>query len=164
MLEREDVPGGRAGRLTRDGFTFDTGPTVLTMPELIDRPLRAAGSSLEERLELTVLDPAYRGFFADGSTLDVRHGHEAMREEIRRECGEDDAGAFDEFVPWLERLALRRPPGGAFVPAGADRLGGLGLDQLLKHDPDGLAHEIDAVTGTKCVHQVGHGRLGKGHR
>ncbi|MGO0575767.1 phytoene desaturase family protein [Ornithinimicrobium panacihumi] len=110
VLEREDVPGGRAGRLARDGFTFDTGPTVLTMPELIDRPLRAAGFSLEERLELTVLDPAYRGFFADGSTLDVRHGHEAMREEIRRECGEDDAGAFDEFVPWLERLYQAEMP------------------------------------------------------
>ena len=104
VVEREDVPGGRAGRLERDGFTFDTGPTVLTMPELIDRPLRAAGSSLEERLDLRLLDPAYRGFFADGTTLDVRHGQEAMRAEIARECGEADARAFEEFVPWLRRL------------------------------------------------------------
>lgn len=119
VLEREDVPGGRAGRLTQDGFTFDTGPTVLTMPDLIDRPLRAAGSSLAERLELLLLDPAYRGFFADGSTLDVRHGHEAMRAEIHRECGSLDAAAFDEFVPWLRRLYLAEMP--HFIDRNFDR-------------------------------------------
>ena len=35
VLEREAVPGGRAGRLSLDGYEFDTGPTVLTMPDLI---------------------------------------------------------------------------------------------------------------------------------
>ncbi|OLT17866.1 phytoene dehydrogenase [Serinicoccus sp. CUA-874] len=119
VVEREDVPGGRAGRLTQDGFTFDTGPTVLTMPDLIDRPLRAAGSSLAERLELRLLDPAYRGFFADGSTLDVRHGHAGMREEIHRECGSVDAAAFDEFVGWLRRLYLAEMP--HFIDRNFDR-------------------------------------------
>ncbi|GAA0200209.1 phytoene desaturase family protein [Cytobacillus oceanisediminis] len=119
VLEREDVPGGRAGRLTREGFTFDTGPTVLTMPDLIDRPLRAAGSSLAERLELSLLDPAYRAFFADGSTLEVRHGHEAMRAEIHRECGSVDAAAFDEFVVWLRKLYLTEMP--HFIDRNFDR-------------------------------------------
>ena len=36
------MPGGRAGVLHRDGFTFDTGPTVLTMPDLITDAIRAA--------------------------------------------------------------------------------------------------------------------------
>ena len=35
LLEREDVPGGRAGLLVDGGYSFDTGPTVLTMPDLI---------------------------------------------------------------------------------------------------------------------------------
>jgi phytoene desaturase len=110
VLEREDVPGGRAGRLERGGFTFDTGPTVLTMPDLIDRPLRAAGSSLAERLDLQLLDPAYHAFFADGSELTVRHGHEAMRAEIERECGSADAAAFDDFVVWLRKLYQAEMP------------------------------------------------------
>ena len=42
VVEREEVPGGRAGVLHRDGFTFDTGPTVLTMPDLIADAVRAA--------------------------------------------------------------------------------------------------------------------------
>jgi phytoene desaturase len=119
VLEREDVPGGRAGILRRDGFTFDTGPTVLTMPDLIDRPLRAAGSSLAERLELTLLDPAYRAFYADGSSLEVKHGHEAMRAEIHRECGSVDAAAFDEFVVWLRKLYLTEMP--HFIDRNFDR-------------------------------------------
>lgn len=119
VVEREAVPGGRAGRLTQDGFTFDTGPTVLTMPDLIDRPLRAAGSSVAERLDLQLLDPAYRGFFADGSQLEVRHGHEAMRAEIHRECGSVDAAAFDEFVAWLRKLYLAEMP--HFIDRNFDR-------------------------------------------
>lgn len=119
VVEREAVPGGRAGRLTQDGFTFDTGPTVLTMPDLIDRPLRAAGSSVAERLDLQLLDPAYRGFFADGSQLEVRHGHEAMRAEIHRECGSVDAAAFDEFVAWLRKLYIAEMP--HFIDRNFDR-------------------------------------------
>ena len=40
VLEREAVPGGRAGMVRDAGFTFDTGPTVLTMPDLIQDALR----------------------------------------------------------------------------------------------------------------------------
>ena len=71
ILERERIPGGRAGRLSVDGFEFDTGPTVLTAPELIAEPLAAVGERLEDWLPLTRLDPAYRAFFPDGSRLDV---------------------------------------------------------------------------------------------
>ena len=42
VVERNDVPGGRAGVLRRDGFTFDTGPTVFTMPNLLTDAIRAA--------------------------------------------------------------------------------------------------------------------------
>ena len=110
VLEREAIPGGRAGRLIRDGFAFDTGPTVLTMPDLIADPLRAVGAELTDLLPLKRLDPAYRARFADGSTIDVRHGHEAMRDEIARTCGSLDAAAFDDFVDWLRKLYLVELP------------------------------------------------------
>jgi phytoene desaturase len=44
VVEREQLPGGRAGILHRDGFTFDTGPTVLTKPDLITDAIRGATS------------------------------------------------------------------------------------------------------------------------
>lgn len=110
VIEREQIPGGRNGVIEQDGFTFDSGPTVLTMVDLIDRVLRAVGSSVREELDLVLLDPAYRAVYADGSVLHVRHGHEAMRAEIARECGSVDAAAFDEFVSWLRRLYIAEMP------------------------------------------------------
>lgn len=43
VLERESFPGGRNGVQRADGFRFDTGPTVLTMPALLEHPLRRIG-------------------------------------------------------------------------------------------------------------------------
>jgi len=74
VVERAEVPGGRAGVLVRDGFTFDTGPTVLTMRDLVADALRAVDADLDELLPMQRLDPAYRAQFADGSTIRVRYG------------------------------------------------------------------------------------------
>ena len=104
LLERDLVPGGRNGLLERDGFRFDTGPVVFTMKNLLDDAFRAAGTRTEDHVRLLLLDPAYHGFFADGSTLTVRPGHEAMRAQILDECGPREAAAFDDFVGWLRRL------------------------------------------------------------
>lgn len=104
IVDKQPHPGGRGSRLEQDGFTFDTGPTVLTMIDLIDEALARIGTGVHEELELTLLDPAYRARFADGSTIFVRHGHEAMRSEIAETCGRKDASAFDDFVVWLRQL------------------------------------------------------------
>ena len=110
VVEREDLPGGRSGLLRRDGFTFDTGPTVLTMPDLIADALRAVDSDLSALGPLKRLDPAYRARYADGSTIMVRNGREAMRQEIAETCGSLDAAAFEDFVDWLRQLYLVEMP------------------------------------------------------
>ena len=110
VLERGDLPGGRNGQLVRHGFTFDTGPSVLTMRDLVAEAITAAGSRIEDLLPMRRLDPAYRGRFADGSTIMVRYGVEAMREEIAATCGSVDAAAFPGFVDWLRKLYLAEMP------------------------------------------------------
>jgi phytoene desaturase len=110
VLERELVPGGRCGRLDVRGYAFDTGPTVLTMPELVDRTLHAVGESIQDWLPLVRLDPAYRARFADGSTLDVHADLDAMAEAIRTTCGAADADGFRRFAAWAAELyRLERP-------------------------------------------------------
>ncbi|EWT04838.1 phytoene dehydrogenase [Intrasporangium chromatireducens Q5-1] len=104
VVERQDGPGGRGIRRTQDGFAFDTGPTVLTMPGLLADAAAAAGSRLADLIHLERLDPAYRAVYADGSEIRVRHGIEAMRDEIAATCGPDDASAFPRFAEWLRRL------------------------------------------------------------
>ena len=104
VLEREPVPGGRAGLLEKDGYAFDTGPTVLTMPDLIADALGCVGEELTDWLDLRPLDPVYRAFFPDGSTLDVRSDPTAMAEEVRRVCGAREAQGYERFVRFASRL------------------------------------------------------------
>ncbi|MGQ0574630.1 MAG: phytoene desaturase family protein [Pseudonocardia sp.] len=108
IVERADHPGGRAGALdletTRGTYRVDTGPTVLTMPELLDEALAAVGERLADRLDLVELDPGYRAHFADGSTIDVHTGADAMADEVRRVCGPAAAAGYLRMRDWLTRL------------------------------------------------------------
>ncbi|MFD0820343.1 phytoene desaturase family protein [Micromonospora zhanjiangensis] len=104
VLEREPVPGGRAGRLSLDGYEFDTGPTVLTMPELIAEALGAVGEEVSDWLDLTPLDPAYRAYYPDGSTLDVLTDTVRMAAEISRVCGPKEADGYLRFVDFARHL------------------------------------------------------------
>lgn len=104
VVEREPVPGGRAGRLSVDGYEFDTGPTVLTMPDLIAEALGAVGEELGDWLDLTPLDPAYRAYYPDGSTLDVITDTTRMAAEIARVCGPREADGYLRFVDYARNL------------------------------------------------------------
>jgi phytoene desaturase len=104
VLERDLVPGGRAGRCDLHGYRLDTGPTVLTMPDVIEDTLGAVGASLADRLPMTRLDPAYRAYFADGTSLDVRTERDAMIEEVRAFAGPREATGYARLRDWLTRL------------------------------------------------------------
>ncbi|MFD6415727.1 phytoene desaturase [Streptomyces sp. NPDC060194] len=104
VVERDALPGGRAGRLDHGGYRIDTGPTVLTMPDLVEDAFAAVGDKLTERLDLIPLHPAYRANFADGSTLDVHTGAEAMEAEVERFAGAREAVGYRRLRVWLEKL------------------------------------------------------------
>jgi phytoene desaturase len=104
VVEREVEPGGRCGLITDSGYRFDTGPTVLTMPDLLAQPLAAVGENLADWLVLHRLDPAYRARFADGSTIDVRADVGEMADEIARTCSPRDADGYLRYVNFLRRL------------------------------------------------------------
>ncbi|MCA1224495.1 phytoene desaturase family protein [Saccharopolyspora sp. 6M] len=118
VVEREPLPGGRAGLLELDGYRVDTGPTVLTMPDLVDEALAAVGSSLAERLELIPLHPAYRARFADGSALDVHTDGAAMEQEVRRFAGPAEAAGYRRLRHWLTEV--HRAEMGRFIDANFD--------------------------------------------
>ena len=104
VIEQASEPGGRAGILRQAGYQFDTGPTVLTMPELIDEALACVGEQLSDRVELMPLRPAYRANFADGSIIDVHSDPERMADEIARVASPKEAAGYRELVVFLRRL------------------------------------------------------------
>jgi phytoene desaturase len=104
VVEQAEGPGGLAGQLTLGGYRFDTGPTVLTLPELIDDALAAVGERTADWLDLVRVEPAYRARFADGSAIDVHTDSERMAAEIGRTCSAADAAGYLRFVDHLHRL------------------------------------------------------------
>ncbi|MEI6361011.1 MAG: phytoene desaturase family protein [Actinomycetes bacterium] len=108
LLERESVPGGRAGRLSIPAaggtYEFDTGPTVLTMPDLIADAFDSIGESMEDWLTLEPISPLYRAFYPDGSVLDVHSDVDAMAEEIRTVIGPDEAAGYRRYVDFVSQL------------------------------------------------------------
>ena len=79
VLEQHAMPGGRCGRWEHDGHRFDTGPTLLVMPEVYEAEFGALGSSVGDRLDLCRVDPTYRLVFDDGSQLSLTSDRSEMR-------------------------------------------------------------------------------------
>ncbi|MFF7677566.1 phytoene desaturase family protein [Actinacidiphila glaucinigra] len=104
VLERAAGPGGRAGLLELQGYRIDTGPTVLTMPDLLEDAFAATGGSLASRVELRALHPAYRARFADGTALDVHTEPDVMEAEVARFAGGREAQGYRRLRSWLGEL------------------------------------------------------------
>ena len=97
VVEKDGGPGGRCGRLVRDGHQFDTGPTLLVMRPLYEAEFRALGTCLSERLELRPVDPTYRLVFDDGSQLALTSDMASMREQLEA----IEPGSFDGLRRYL---------------------------------------------------------------
>jgi phytoene desaturase len=104
VVERGDGPGGRAGRVERQGYALDTGPSVFTAPEIVADTLAAVGEKLEERLELVPLETTYRAQFADGSHLDVHADPDAFAAEVARTAGAAEADRLRRYLADLAEL------------------------------------------------------------
>ena len=104
VLERAAEPGGRAGRLALDGYEFDTGPTVLTMPELIDRTFAAVGEAPADWLDLVPAGSGLPGALPRRLPLDVIADTGRMAGEVTEVCGPREADGYLRFVDYTRRL------------------------------------------------------------
>jgi len=104
VVERGLSPGGRAGYRDQDGYRFDTGPSVLTMPDIVAGAFAAVGAEMSDYLTLSRMDPAYHALFADGSSLNVHSGGDRMTEAVREFAGPAEAEGYQRLRAWLTRL------------------------------------------------------------
>ncbi len=104
VIERESVPGGRNGLLVKDGFHFDTGPQVLTMPDLIADAFDCVGENMHDWLDLQKVEPLYRAHYHDGSKLDVHANPQRMAQEIEEVIGANEAKGYLEYVDFVSKL------------------------------------------------------------
>jgi phytoene desaturase len=104
IIERESVPGGRSGLLQSNGYSFDTGPSVLTMPSLINDAFNCVGEELKDWVDLMPLKPLYRAFYDDGSQIDVHANTEEMEAEIARTVSSTEAAGYRRYVEFVTKL------------------------------------------------------------
>jgi len=71
IVERNHAVGGKLAVFERDGFVFDVGPSLVTLPHVFDEVFRLAGTSLDDQVTMVRLDPQFRYSWRDGSALDV---------------------------------------------------------------------------------------------
>jgi len=97
VLERLEQPGGRAGVFRQDGFVFDAGPTIITLPSLFEDLWSLCGRRFSDDVDLRPLSPFYRLVFPDGSTFACSDDDVAMREEVRR-LNPADLEGYERFL------------------------------------------------------------------
>ena len=140
VLERLDRPGGRARAFVKDGYTFDSGPTIVTLPSLFEELWALCGKRFSDDIDLRPMDPFYNVRFADGSVFAYRAGAEATKAEIER-FSPGDSARYDEFMALSKEI----------YTIGYERLGDQPFDSIfdmLKVAPDILRlRGLNSVSG-----------------
>jgi phytoene desaturase len=104
VLEQRDAPGGRASRLRDGGFTWDTGPSLITMPRLLEETFAAGGLDLHREVRLRRLRPLYRIRWAgEAQTFDFSDSPARLEEEVAR-FSPSDANRVEDFLGALKPI------------------------------------------------------------
>jgi phytoene desaturase len=104
VLEALDRPGGKAGLVELDGVPFDTGPSVLTMPEVFEDVLRALGREPASLVRWRRSTPAFRYLWPDGVRLDVHDEPERTLASVGAALGPGPEAELAAFLGYTRRI------------------------------------------------------------
>lgn len=104
LLERLDTPGGRAAVFRQEGYTFDAGPTVITVPQLFGELFGLLGERLEDHVDLRPIDPFYNIRFDDGRMFLYNGDPEAMEAQV----ADISPGDLDGYRAFMRHSAALR--------------------------------------------------------
>ena len=99
LMEKNERPGGKLNLLETEGFRFDLGPSIFTLPQVFRPLFEGDGRGLEDYINLCRVDPQWRNFFEDGMVIDLWERTDAMRSELSRL--DDGAAAFEDYARFL---------------------------------------------------------------
>ena len=102
VLEKHNMPGGRARQLKSNGFTFDMGPSWYWMPEVFENFFNAFGKKVSDYYKLHRLDPSYRVYGKDDS-MDIPADYEALQNLFES----IETGSSKQLDKFLEEAAYK---------------------------------------------------------
>lgn len=103
LFEKNPKIGGKVNEAVLDGYRFDTGASLLTMPFVIDELFDFAGFKRADYLDFVSIDPICRYFFSDGSVMDASADKAKMKAAIQQ-LSPDDVEAYERFLKYAERI------------------------------------------------------------
>ncbi|MCQ8241711.1 phytoene desaturase family protein [Rhizosaccharibacter radicis] len=103
LFEKNEWLGGKAAVHEEAGFRFDMGPTILTVPSVLERIFAEAGERMSDHLDMRRLDPQWRCFFEDGSVLDLDQEVSAMALRLKG-YAPGSADGYERFIAMSEKL------------------------------------------------------------
>ena len=103
LFEKNPKIGGKVNEVVLEGYRFDTGASLLTMPSVIDELFDFAGFKRSDYLDFVLIDPICRYFFSDGAVMDASANQAKMRIAIQ-ELSPDDVEAYQRFLKYAGRI------------------------------------------------------------
>jgi diapolycopene oxygenase len=105
LVEKNDHLGGKMNLLEEQGFSFDMGPTIITLPQVFRGIVKRSGRKVEDYAKLINLDPQWRCFYEDGTVLDLAAGLQPMLDRLEKQFpGTGAASGFKTFVDYARRM------------------------------------------------------------
>ena len=103
IIDKLSKLGGRAQVIERNGYKYDTGPTVITAPFLFEELFNLFNEKLSDYLDFKPLDPWYRFHFHDSTTFDYSSTIEETKKEISK-FSPEDAESYDNLLKESEKI------------------------------------------------------------
>ncbi|WP_227396443.1 phytoene desaturase family protein [Jeotgalibacillus aurantiacus] len=103
IIEKNSNVGGKLNRREGKGFTFDTGPSILTMPWVLEQLFSSVHRRIEDYITIERIEPQWRTFFEDGVQLDVTSDLPTMIDEMKKVSGNTDA-SISELINYSEKM------------------------------------------------------------
>lgn len=115
VFEKNENAGGKMNLVEEQGFRFDTGPSLLTMPFILENLFKECGAELEEYLELVPLSPLCKYFYPDGTIFNNWDNKDKTAEEIKQFAPED-IEAYSKFLNYASDLYTKTADAFIFNP------------------------------------------------
>lgn len=100
VFEKNSQIGGKLNVMEKDGFTFDLGPSIFTLPQFFQDLFERAGKKMEDYVQLDAVTPHWRNLFENKPTIDLYQEEDLMRRELDKLPGEPEAH-WREFKAFL---------------------------------------------------------------
>jgi len=134
VLEKNSSPGGKINELSIDGYRFDTGPSLLTMPFILEKLFEYCDTNISKYLDIEPVDPICRYFYPNGIQFDCYQDTCLNTAQIQ-EFAPNDVQAYKQFITYAEQLFERTKDAFLYNPLyGLSDLGNLDFTDFFKID------------------------------